>query len=86
VSAVLHVLLPGRDKVGGVASFAGWLARGTTLPAAVPGYLVALSEHFRWPQGPLPAAALIRFGCPPTPRGCNRNSTAPACSPVATSA
>lgn len=60
MSAVLHVLLPGRDKVGGVPSFAGWLARGTTLPAAVPGYLVALSEHFRWPHGPLPAAALIR--------------------------
>ncbi|MDQ0010417.1 hypothetical protein J2T07_002607 [Luteibacter jiangsuensis] len=60
MSAVLHVLLPGRDKVGGVPPFASWLARGTTLPAAVPGYLVALSEHFRWPHGPLPAAALIR--------------------------
>jgi hypothetical protein len=60
VSAVLHVLLPGRDKVGGIAPFADWLARGTTLPAAVPGYLVALAEHFRWPHGPLPAAALIR--------------------------
>jgi hypothetical protein len=60
VSAVLHVLLPGRDKLNAVPAFAAWLARGTTLPAAVPGYLVALSEHFRWPHGPLPAAALIR--------------------------
>jgi hypothetical protein len=60
MSAVLHVLLPGRDKLAGASAFAGWLARGTTLPAAVPGYLVALSEHFRWPHGPLPAAALIR--------------------------
>ena len=60
MGAVLHVLLPGRDKVGAVPAFAAWLAKGTTLPAAVPGYLVALSEHFRWPHGPLPAAALIR--------------------------
>ncbi|MGF6712302.1 hypothetical protein QFZ41_003266 [Luteibacter sp. W1I16] len=60
MSAVLHVLLPGRDKLAGASAFAGWLARGTTLPAAVPGYLVALSEHFRWPHGTLPAAALIR--------------------------
>ncbi|KAG9587579.1 hypothetical protein KCV01_g12984, partial [Aureobasidium melanogenum] len=36
------------------------LARGTTLPSATPGYLAALAEHFRWPSGPLPAAALIR--------------------------
>lgn len=57
---VLHVLLPGRDKLAVVPAFAAWLARGTTLPAAVPGYLVALSEHFRWPHGGLPAASLIR--------------------------
>ncbi|MDR6935102.1 phosphoglycerate mutase [Luteibacter sp. 3190] len=57
---VLHVLLPGRDKLAGVPAFAAWLARGTTLPAAVPGYLAALAEHFRWPHGPLPAAALMR--------------------------
>lgn len=60
MGAVLHVLLPGRDKLSVVPAFAEWLARGTTLPAAIPGYLVALSEHFRWPHGPLPAAALIR--------------------------
>lgn len=57
---VLHVLLPARDRLAGVPAFAAWVARGTRLSAAVPGYLVALSEHFRWPEGPLPAAALIR--------------------------
>jgi hypothetical protein len=60
VGKVLHVLLPGRDKLAATPGFADWLARGSRLPAAVPGYLVALAEHFRWPQGPLPAAALIR--------------------------
>lgn len=60
MAAVLNVLLPGRDKLAHVAAFAAWLARGTTLPAALPGYLVAMAEHFRWPSGALPAAALIR--------------------------
>lgn len=60
MAPVLHVLLPGRDKLGHVPAFAHWLARGTTLAAASPGYLSALAEHFRWPDGPLPAAALIR--------------------------
>lgn len=57
---VLNVLLPGRDKLSFVASFNEWLARGTALPSATPGYLNALSEFFRWPDGPMPAAALIR--------------------------
>ena len=57
---VLHLLLPGRDKLAHIPDFAAWLARGTTLPSATPGYLAALAEHFRWPSGPLPAAALIR--------------------------
>jgi hypothetical protein len=60
MAQVLHVLLPGRDKLAAIPAFGEWLARGTRLPAAVPGYLVALSEHFRWPNGALPAAALIR--------------------------
>ncbi|WP_448100863.1 phosphoglycerate mutase [Luteibacter jiangsuensis] len=60
MAAVLHVLLPGRDKFAGTAGFSEWLARGSNLPAAMPGYLAALAEHFRWPQGPMPAAALIR--------------------------
>jgi len=60
MSAALNVLLPGRDKLRYVPAFATWLARGTTLPAALPGYLVAMAEQFRWPSGPLPAAALIR--------------------------
>lgn len=47
-------------KLASVPSFAAWVARGTALPAAVPGYLGALAEHFRWPEGPLPVAALIR--------------------------
>ena len=57
---VLHLLLPGRDKLAPIPAFAQWLARGTSLSSAVPGYLAALAEHFRWPAGPLPAAALIR--------------------------
>ena len=60
MAAMLHVLLPGREKLASVPSFAAWVARGTVLPSAEPGYLVALAEHFRWPQGPLPVAALIR--------------------------
>jgi hypothetical protein len=60
MAAVVNVLLPGRDKLAPIAPFAAWLARGTTLPAALPGYLVAMAEHFRWPSGALPAAALIR--------------------------
>jgi len=60
VNAVLHVLLPARAKFAHVPAFAQWLARGTTLPATSPGYLAAMAEHFRWPEGPLPAAALIR--------------------------
>jgi hypothetical protein len=60
MSAAVNVLLPSRDKLRHVPAFAAWLARGTTLPAAMPGYLVALAEQFRWPHGPLPAAALIR--------------------------
>lgn len=60
MSAVLNVLLPGRDKLSAVPAFAAWLARGTARPTATPGYLVALAEHFRWPDGPMPAAALIR--------------------------
>jgi len=60
VAPMLHVLLPGREKLASVPSFAAWVARGTALPAAVPGYLGALAEHFRWPEGPLPVAALIR--------------------------
>jgi len=60
MAAVLNVLLPGRDKLAHIAPFAAWLARGTTLPAALPGYMVAMAEHFRWPGGALPAAAVIR--------------------------
>jgi hypothetical protein len=60
VGTILHVLLPGRDKLAGTAGLSEWLARGSLLPAAVPGYLVALAQHFHWPAGPLPAAALIR--------------------------
>ncbi|NID06864.1 phosphoglycerate mutase [Luteibacter jiangsuensis] len=60
MGSVLHVLLPGRAKLAGTAGFADWLARGSRLPAGMPGYLAALAEHFRWPRGPLPAAALIR--------------------------
>jgi hypothetical protein len=60
MSAALNVLLPSRDKLRYVPAFAAWLARGTTLPAALPGYLVAMAEQFHWPHGPLPAAALIR--------------------------
>ncbi|MET0935463.1 MAG: phosphoglycerate mutase [Luteibacter sp.] len=60
MSDVVNVLLPGRDKLRHVPAFAAWLARGTTSPAALPGYLVALAEHFRWPHGQMPAAALIR--------------------------
>ncbi|UPG84585.1 phosphoglycerate mutase [Luteibacter aegosomatis] len=60
MTRVLNLLLPGRDKLAVVADFAGWIARGTELPVARPGYLHALAEHFRWPGGPLPAAALIR--------------------------
>jgi hypothetical protein len=60
MSAALNVLLPSREKLRYVPAFAAWLARGTTLPAAMPGYLVAMAEPFRWPSGPLPAAALIR--------------------------
>jgi hypothetical protein len=60
MSAALNVLLPSREKLRHVPAFAAWLARGTTLPAALPGYLVAMAEQFRWPSGPLPAAALIR--------------------------
>jgi len=60
MGTILHVLLPGREKLAGAEGFAEWLARGSTLRASVPGYLVALAEHFRWPHGPLPAAALIR--------------------------
>ncbi|MGE7136262.1 phosphoglycerate mutase [Luteibacter sp. NPDC031894] len=60
MAPILHVLLPAREKLSAAASFTEWLARGTTLSAAMPGYLVALAEHFRWPHGPLPAAALIR--------------------------
>ena len=60
MNAAVNVLLPGRDKVRHAPAFAAWLARGTTMPAAMPGYLVAMAEQFRWPDGPLPAAALIR--------------------------
>lgn len=60
MGVVLNVLLPGRDKLATVVPFATWLARGSTLPAAAPGYLAAMAEYFRWPGGPLPAAALIR--------------------------
>lgn len=60
MASVLNVLLPGRDKLSFVAAFNEWLARGTALPAATPGYMHALAECFRWPDGPLPAAALIR--------------------------
>lgn len=60
MGAILHVLLPGRAKLAHVPAFATWLARGTALPAAEPGYFSAMAEHFRWPGGPLPAAALIR--------------------------
>ncbi|WP_213947994.1 phosphoglycerate mutase [Luteibacter sp. dw_328] len=60
MGAALNVLLPSRDKLRYVPAFAAWLARGTTLSAAMPGYLVAMAEQFRWPSGPLPAAALIR--------------------------
>jgi hypothetical protein len=60
VATILHVLLPGREKLAGTAGLSEWLARGSSLPAAVPGYLVALAEHFHWPHGPMPAAALIR--------------------------
>lgn len=60
MGSILHVLLPGRAKLATTEGFADWLARGSHLPAAVPGYLAALAEHFRWPRGPLPAAALIR--------------------------
>jgi hypothetical protein len=60
MSAALNVLLPSREKLRYVPAFAAWLARGTTLSAAMPGYLVAMAEQFRWPSGPLPAAALIR--------------------------
>ncbi|NID14059.1 phosphoglycerate mutase [Luteibacter yeojuensis] len=60
MGTLLHVLLPGREKLAGVPGFSEWLARGSTVPASRPGYLLALAEHFRWPHGPLPAAALIR--------------------------
>ncbi|PTR32984.1 hypothetical protein C8J98_104195 [Luteibacter sp. OK325] len=60
MSAAVNVLLPSRDKLRYVPAFAAWLARATTLPAALPGYLVATAEQFHWPSGPLPAAALIR--------------------------
>ncbi|MDF4003076.1 phosphoglycerate mutase [Luteibacter sahnii] len=60
MARVLNVLLPGREKLAFVADFAAWLARGTALPERMPGYLSALAEQFRWPGGPLPAAALIR--------------------------
>jgi hypothetical protein len=60
MATVLNVLLPGRDKLSFVEAFNQWMARGTALPTATPGYLHALSECFRWPDGPLPAAALIR--------------------------
>jgi hypothetical protein len=60
MSPAVNVLLPSRDKLRHVPAFAAWLARGTTLSAALPGYLVAMAEQFRWPSGPLPAAALIR--------------------------
>ncbi|MET0254273.1 MAG: phosphoglycerate mutase [Luteibacter sp.] len=60
MAAVVNVLLPGRDKLAHIAPFSAWLARGTMSPAALPGYLVAMAEHFRWPGGRLPAAALIR--------------------------
>ena len=60
MATVLNVLLPGRDKLSFVEAFNQWLARGTALPTALPGYMHAVSEFFRWPDGPLPAAALIR--------------------------
>jgi len=60
MATVLNVLLPGRDKLSFVEAFNQWLARGTVLPTALPGYMHAVSEFFRWPDGPLPAAALIR--------------------------
>ncbi|QWT21004.1 hypothetical protein KPL74_03085 [Bacillus sp. NP157] len=60
MSATLNVLLPGYDKLRFLDVFAQWVARGTERPAAPPGYLHALAEHFRWPAGPLPVAALIR--------------------------
>ncbi|TCV97292.1 hypothetical protein EC912_101292 [Luteibacter rhizovicinus] len=58
--SALHVLLPPRDRYASATDLREWLARGTRLRDAEPGYVAALREHFSWPDGPLPVAALIR--------------------------
>jgi hypothetical protein len=57
---VLNVLLPPRARLASVEPFARWVARGSALPEGRAGYLEAVAEPFRWPDGPLPVAALIR--------------------------
>jgi hypothetical protein len=56
----LHGLLPPLDRFVPGTALKQWLARGDRLAAHTPGYFSALGEHFRWPEGALPAAALIR--------------------------
>jgi hypothetical protein len=56
----LHVLLPPLDRLAATSPLRTWLARGDRLADREPGNFAALAEHFHWPDGALPAAALIR--------------------------
>ncbi len=57
---MLHVLLPTFARCGHEPALRAWLVRGDRLDDAPHGYLAALTAHFRWPSGPLPAGALSR--------------------------
>ena len=57
---MLHVLLPNFAHCGQDRILRSWLVRGDRWPDATHGYTTALSAHFRWPSGDLPAGALLR--------------------------
>jgi hypothetical protein len=56
----LHVLLPPLERFAPASPLRGWLARGDRLADGEPGNFAALAGYFQWPEGGLPAAALIR--------------------------
>lgn len=57
---MLHVLLPAFARCGREPFLRTWLVRGDRLDDAGHGYTRALTEHFRWGSGDLPAGALLR--------------------------
>jgi hypothetical protein len=56
----LHVLLPSLDRFAPDSALRAWLARGDRLADGTPGHFSAVAGYFHWPEGGLPAGALIR--------------------------